>query len=113
MNLLINAGESIKHTGEVALILDQISIKTELQFPYNQNLDEGSYYILTVTDTGAGIKNEDLAHIFTPFYTTKSTGTGFGLSQALSILRAHKGAIQVKTQLGQGTEFSIYLPAIS
>jgi len=113
MNLLINAGESIKHTGEVALILDQISIKTELQLPYNQNLDEGSYYILTVTDTGAGIKNEDLAHIFTPFYTTKSTGTGFGLSQALSILRAHKGAIQVKTQLGQGTEFSIYLPAIS
>ena len=43
MNLLINAGESIKHTGEVALILDQISIKTELQLPYNQNLDEGSY----------------------------------------------------------------------
>ncbi len=65
-----------------------------------------------ITDTGTGIKPEDLEHIFDPFFTTKELGqgTGLGLSLVYSIIRTHGGRIEVQSQVGQGTTFSIFLP---
>ena len=68
-----------------------------------------------LTDTGTGIKPEDLDNIFDPFYTTKSagSGTGLGLSIVYSIIRTHGGTIEARSEVGQGTTFSICLPIIT
>lgn len=72
----------------------------------------GDFVDIKITDTGAGIQQEDLAHIFTPFYTTKQhgQGTGLGLSVSLEIVRKHDGDITVFSEAGKGAAFSITLP---
>jgi len=68
-----------------------------------------------VTDPGGGIKSEALAHIFDPFYTTKEVGagTGLGLSVTYSIVKKHGGHIEVKSEIGRGTTFSVFLPVVT
>ena len=70
------------------------------------------YARIDFSDTGTGIKTEDLEHIFDPFYTTKEPGegTGLGLSLVYSIIRTHGGYIEVKSESGSGTTLSVYLP---
>jgi len=70
------------------------------------------YIKIDLSDTGTGIKPEALLHIFDPFYTTKEAGqgTGLGLSLVYSIIRTHGGYIEVKSEVDEGTQFSIYLP---
>ena len=67
---------------------------------------------ITISDTGVGIPKDSFSHIFEPFYTTKKTGgVGLGLSVVYGIIRDHKGFIKVDSVVGQGTTFSIRLPA--
>ena len=72
----------------------------------------GGYIRIDFSDTGVGIKPEDLKHIFDPFYTTKPVGrgTGLGLSLVYGIIRTHGGYVEVKSEINTGTTFSIYLP---
>jgi signal transduction histidine kinase len=65
-----------------------------------------------ITDTGAGIKAEHLAHIFDPFFTTKGIGkgTGLGLSISYAIIKEHEGRIQVESEPGKGSSFTIVIP---
>jgi signal transduction histidine kinase len=74
---------------------------------------DGGVVRVDVTDTGTGIKPDDMGHIFDPFFTTKEVGdgTGLGLSLAYGIIRSHGGHIEVKSELAKGTTFSIFLPA--
>ena len=110
MNLTINAFESMLHGGI-------LSIRTHLGAISKQNLllneiPEGEYVIIEVEDTGYGIANEDLTHIFEPFYTRKemgSSGSGLGLSVVLGVVQDHGGYVDVSTEKGIGTKFSIYL----
>ncbi|MBN2655362.1 MAG: PAS domain S-box protein [Nitrospirae bacterium] len=67
--------------------------------------------IIEVEDCGAGIKPEDLNRIFDPFFTTRSSGTGLGLAITKKIIESHRGRIEVKSEMGKGTKFRIYLPA--
>ena len=73
----------------------------------------GLYVLLSVSDTGSGIAEQNIEKIFDPFYTTKpaSEGTGLGLSTNLGIVQGHHGFIEVESVLGRGTEFRVYLPA--
>ncbi|MCH7886939.1 MAG: PAS domain S-box protein [Candidatus Marinimicrobia bacterium] len=110
MNLTINAFESMLHGGT-------LSIRTHIRTIPKQNLllneiPEGEYVIIEVEDSGYGIANEDLTRIFEPFYTRKemgSSGSGLGLSVVLGVVEDHGGYVDVSTEKGIGTKFSIYL----
>jgi CheY-like chemotaxis protein len=111
MNLVINATESIDFTG------GEVRISTEtVEFfePYlcigNNRLQPGSYGCLEVRDSGSGMKPETMTHIFDPFYSTKSTGRGLGLSATLGIVKAHGGGVQVESEWQKGSQFQVYLP---
>lgn len=72
----------------------------------------GSYVRITLADTGRGIEEEYLPKIFDPYFTTKATGTGLGLATVHSIVSRHGGFLLVDSRLGEGTVFTIYLPAL-
>lgn len=94
--LLVNASQAIKDNGE-------IKIRTYI---------EDSYACIDISDTGCGIDQEHLSHIFEPFFTTKPVGigTGLGLSVSHEIITAHNGELEVTSELGRGTTFTIRLP---
>ena len=96
LNLLVNAGQAIEANG-------RITISSGV---------EGREVWLCFEDNGCGIRKENLHHIFEPFYTTKPVGqgTGLGLSVSYSIVRKHGGRIDVESELGQGTRFTVRLP---
>jgi PAS domain S-box-containing protein len=96
MNLLMNAAHAIPEQGE-------INIRTGRQ---------GEEVFVAISDTGKGIPPENLNRIFDPFFTTKPVGqgTGLGLSLAYSIVKKHQGRIEVRSTVGQGTTFTVWLP---
>ncbi len=73
----------------------------------------GSEVVISISDTGEGIPPEIQEHIFEPFFTTKPVGqgTGLGLSVSLGIVQAHAGRITVESRAGQGSTFTVWLPA--
>ena len=75
----------------------------------------GNYVKLTVSDTGVGISDQMLEHIFEPFFSTKGSesGTGLGLAVAFGIVQQHEGWITVESEPGVGTSFSVFVPATS
>ena len=111
MNLISNAAEAITDKGKIL-------IATENQYISNstsdcENVEEGEYVALTVTDTGAGMTSEDRKRIFEPFYTKKKmgkSGTGIGMAVVWGTVRDHKGYIDVQSTIGKGTTFTLYFP---
>ena len=73
-------------------------------------ISPGTYVVLEVQDNGHGMDSATQARIFDPFFTTKFTGRGLGLAAVLGIVRGHKGAIQLRSQPGQGTVFNVFFP---
>jgi len=98
MNIILNAVEAMNGTGE-------LTITTGLT-------DDKKYIFSSFTDTGCGIAKENLSKIFEPFFSTKKTGrgTGLGLSISYGIIKKHHGEIEVTSELGKGTTFTIKLP---
>jgi two-component system cell cycle sensor histidine kinase/response regulator CckA len=107
MNLLLNAGEAIgNRPGSIG-----VSIGAEsLEAGNPVELAPGEYVYLEVRDTGSGMDEATKAKIFDPFFTTKFTGRGLGLAAVAGIVRAHRGAIQVTSELGNGSSFKVYFP---
>ncbi|HSQ84947.1 MAG TPA: ATP-binding protein, partial [Desulfobacterales bacterium] len=100
INILLNSIQAMKDlSGE-----NIIAIRT--------GLGPDGYIRIDFSDTGIGIKPEDMKYIFDPFYTTKPVGrgTGLGLSLVYGIIRTHGGYVEVKSEIDKGTTFSIYLP---
>ncbi len=114
MNLVINASEAIGDKSGVISIstgltrVDREYLKSTLIDP---DLPAGDYVFLEVSDTGSGMNAETKARIFDPFFTTKFTGRGLGLAAVLGIVRGHKGAMKVYSEVGRGTTFKLLFPA--
>ena len=114
MNLFLNALEAIGNAqGEIRISLAITKIKdvTTDKDHLGKSIMPGRYVCLEVTDTGCGMDEECMQRIFEPFYTTKFSGRGLGMSETLGFIKAHKGALQLSSHLGQGTTFKVYLPA--
>ncbi|MBK8476581.1 MAG: response regulator [Opitutaceae bacterium] len=106
-NLVINAVQAMPAGGVVRLLARNERLHGLDRPP----LLPGNYVHIAVSDTGVGIKGEHLDRIFEPYFTTKQTGSGLGLATVYSIVRKHKGLIQVESELGRGTTFHVRLPA--
>jgi CheY-like chemotaxis protein len=113
MNLVVNASDAIGAGQGTIAVSTSVSEETpeSLATAYlGPDLPGGAYACLEVTDTGSGMDEATLARIFDPFFTTKFTGRGLGLAAALGIIRGHRGAIQIKSELGTGTTFRVLFP---
>ncbi|PKN12225.1 MAG: hypothetical protein CVU69_08515 [Deltaproteobacteria bacterium HGW-Deltaproteobacteria-4] len=113
MNLIINAAEAIGDAeGEIDVKLARAEIKAERpEKDYlGMIIPPGRYICFEVKDNGCGMDEDTRCKIFEPFYTTKFTGRGLGLSAVLGIIKAHNGAWQMESRLGHGTTFRVYLP---
>ena len=109
-NLFINAADAMPDGGNLRLQTTMINRKEIGHKPYKMESDR--YVLLQVKDTGHGMDVETQNRIFDPFFTTKEMGrgTGLGLASAYGIIKAHAGYIDVASEIGQGTTFTIYLP---
>jgi CheY-like chemotaxis protein len=115
MNLIINASEAIGDTrGTVTIRIGEAEVGQEIASRtfIGEDLPEGHYVSLEVADTGCGIEAAARSKLFDPFYSTKFAGRGLGLAAVLGIVRAHRGAIEVRSQVNQGSTFRILLPAV-
>jgi PAS domain S-box-containing protein len=118
LNFFLNAMDAMKASGE-------LSVKTEIRtdeqwvnaanFGNGQNNGKGQAreaLLITIRDTGEGIRAEDIPHVFDPFFTTKDYGTGLGLSVVHGIIQEHGGQIEVESELHKGTAFHILFPLV-
>ena len=103
-NLLINSIQAMTSGGKItieAYNADDIPLETPFK--------TGNYVMLKISDTGCGISKKNLSKIFDPFYSTKSNGTGLGLTSTYSIIKKHRGYIEVTSEENIGTTFNIFL----
>jgi len=114
MNLCVNARDAMPHGGSIRITASNVRIAVGTQRGFHGEIPAGPYVRVNVADTGTGIPPEVIEKIFDPFFTTKEQGkgTGLGLSTIAGIVQTHGGAIQVQSDIGNGTVFSIFLPAI-
>jgi PAS domain S-box-containing protein len=111
LNLYVNAADAMPGGGTLTLKTKNVTHKDMKGKLYEPR--PGKYVLLTVTDTGTGMFKKTVERIFDPFFTTKEMGrgTGLGLASAYGVIKSHAGYIDVDSTRGQGTTFSIYLPA--
>lgn len=111
LNLVLNARDSINGKGKIVIRIRLDHLATPHCEAMSAKIQAGSYAKITIADTGCGMDEKTLQRIFEPFFSTKGTqGTGMGLATAHGTITQHGGAIEVQSQLGKGTEFTIFLP---
>jgi PAS domain S-box-containing protein len=114
MNLAVNARDAMPDGGILSFNIDRVQLGPG-DYPPSPYLPVGDWVSITVGDTGVGIPAEAIPHIYEPFFTTKPVGqgTGLGLAQAYGIVKQHEGYIDVQSHEGEGTKFTVYLPALN
>jgi two-component system, cell cycle sensor histidine kinase and response regulator CckA len=113
-HLIVNAVEALVPDQERVIRITTGKQDCNAEFLHEnilgENCREGRYAFLAVSDTGEGLEEENRHRIFEPFFSTRFTGRGLGLSAVMGIVRGHRGLITVETQPGAGTEVTVYLP---
>jgi CheY-like chemotaxis protein len=114
MNLCVNARDAMPEGGALTISIDSIQIDTE-RIRGHMKIQPGKFVRLSVADTGCGMDEAMLGHIFEPFYTTKEfgKGTGLGLATVYGIVSQHKGWVEVESAIGKGSTFKLFFPATS
>jgi PAS domain S-box-containing protein len=117
IQLVNNAKEAIgAENGEIRLsvrTLPATQIAGTAIWPPDWNPDRAEYAMLQVADTGCGIRAADIDKVMDPFFSTKFTGRGMGLAMVLGIVRAHKGALTVQSNVGLGSIFQVFFPIVN
>ncbi len=111
MNLVSNAAEAMPEGGKISISTENRYIDKPIR-GYD-DVEEGDYITLTVSDTGIGMSPEDMERIFEPFYTKKvmgRSGTGLGMAVVWGTVKDHKGYIDMQSSIGKGTTFTLYFP---
>lgn len=112
------AGETSFDKNQLKQVLLNLFINSMDAMPEGGKMDmkicqDRKFFVISVSDTGYGIDSDSLPKIFDPFFTTKPNGSGLGLAVVNKIIRAHGGHINVRSEKGHGTEFSIYMPSVA
>lgn len=122
LNLCLNASQAMTimrpaaspQGGRLTLSAEKLAADNDFRLKYPESSSDSEYIKISIKDTGVGIDEDAMQHIFEPFYTTKkeNAGTGLGLSMVYGILKQHRGFIDIYSKPGRGSIFSIYLPLI-
>jgi len=114
MNLINNARDAVRKGGQISIKSREVHLE-EVHGQGDADVRPGDFAALTVSDTGPGISPHMLSKIFAPFVSTKNSreNAGLGLTVARTIVKSHQGWIDVKSQIGQGACFTIFLPLVS
>lgn len=113
LNLAVNARDAMPEGGLLTIGIGTRNLSSELAAQLGEELPEGNYFVLSVSDTGEGIPADLRSHIFEPFFTTKEVGkgTGLGLAAVYGTSKSHNGTVLVNSELGRGSTFELLLPA--
>ena len=112
MNILANGFEAMPAGGTLRIVTSNVYVDRELEG--YESIPEGEYSCVSISDTGVGISRDDLKKIFEPFYTKKSmhmSGTGLGMTVVWGTVKDHGGFIDIKSSVGKGTTFTLYIPS--
>jgi nitrogen-specific signal transduction histidine kinase/CheY-like chemotaxis protein len=112
MNLVVNASDAVgERDGVIRVVTGRVAVDQETAAAAPEELTEGDYVQLEVSDTGSGMSQGTRARMFDPFFSTKSAGRGLGLPVVHGIVRSLQGAIRVSSEPGKGSVFQIFLPS--
>lgn len=117
LNLCVNARDAMKGQGKINVVSERVVVQDGEcgRFKAPSDLPAGEYCVVSVSDTGVGIPEDQLERIFDPFFTTKDVGkgTGMGLSMVYGAVQEHGGRVTVESTVGVGTTFRVFLPIVN